>query len=405
MNDRFYPYGRQQIDDDDIEAVVNVLKSDWLTQGPTIAGFESALASFLGVREVVACTSGTAALHLAMLAAGLGEGDAVLTSPITFLSSANCARFVGADVDFVDIDPDTGLMDARALETELKKDANKSIKAVVPVHMGGQPVDLPRVCELTHSHGAIVVDDACHAIGAAYDSGGKSYRIGGNPHCEMTVFSFHPVKHVAMGEGGAVTTNDSALAELLRLYRNHGMVKGERVESESACDSNGEVNPWYYEMQALGFNYRLTDFQAALGINQLKKLPQSLENRRRIAQRYRHLIEKHFADGSVRVLKSEPDRSHAYHLFVVMIDFERFGVTRGQVMNRLREKGIGTQVHYIPLYRQPYYRQCCGADAADYPGAEAYYAQALSIPMYPNLTESDCQIIVTELRNALGKSQ
>ena len=405
MNDRFYPYGRQQIDDDDIEAVVNVLKSDWLTQGPTIAGFERDLASFLGAKEVVACTSGTAALHLAMLAAGLGERDRVLTSPITFLSSANCARFVGAEVGFVDIDPETGLMDAAALETELKKDTSKSIKAVVPVHMGGQPVDLPRIYELVHGHGAIVVDDACHAIGAAYDHMEKSYSIGGNPHSDMTVFSFHPVKHVAMGEGGAVTTNDSRLAEALRLYRNHGMVKGEGVESEAAYDSNGQVNPWYYEMQALGFNYRLTDFQAALGINQLKKLPQSLEKRRRIAQRYRRLLEKHFVDGSVRALKSGESRSHAYHLFVVMIDFERFGVSRAQVMNQLREKGIGTQVHYIPLYRQPYYRRCCGAEAADYPGSEAYYAQALSIPMYPNLTESDCEIIVTELRSALGESQ
>ena len=402
MSDKFYPYGRQQIDDDDIEAVVNVMKSDWLTQGPTIASFESDLASFLGVKEVVACTSGTAALHLAMLAAGLGKGDRVLTSPITFLSSANCARFVGADVGFVDVDPDTGLMNAHALETELKRDTTKTIKAVVPVHMGGQPVDMPKIYELTHGHDAYVVDDACHAIGASYKHEGKSYRVGGNPHCDMTVFSFHPVKHVAMGEGGAVTTDDSALAESLRLYRNHGMVKGKGVESESAYDSDGTINPWYYEMQVLGFNYRLTDFQAALGINQLKKLPQSLDKRRGIAQQYYRLLEKHFADGGVRALKSVPDRSHAYHLFIVKIDFERFGVTRGQVMNRLREKNIGTQVHYIPLYRQPYYRRCCSSEASEFPGAEAYYAQALSIPMYPNLTATDCEIIITELKKVLG---
>jgi dTDP-4-amino-4,6-dideoxygalactose transaminase len=218
----------------------------------------------------------------------------------------------------------------------------------------------------------------------------------------MTVFSFHPVKHVAMGEGGAVTTENPVLAKSLRLYRNHGMVKGEGVESESAYDSDGKVNPWYYEMQALGFNYRLTDFQAALGINQLKKLPQSLDKRRHIAQQYCRLLEKHFPDGGVRPLKLLPDRNHAYHLFVVMIDFERFSATRSQVMYQLREKGIGTQVHYIPLYRQPYYRRCCSSEASEFPGAESYYAKALSIPMYPNLTETDCETIITELKRALG---
>ncbi len=399
---KFLPYGRQHVWDEDIQAVETVLRSDWLTQGPTIPAFEKKLEEYIRAHQAVACANGTAALHLAMLALGVGEGDEIVTTPNTFLSSANCARFVGAEVRFADIDAATGLMDPASLSDVLDSDHKKKIKVVIPVHFAGQPVELPKIQSLAKAHGAWVVDDACHALGAEYEYEKQTYRVGGSPHSDMTVFSFHPVKHVAMGEGGAIATYNSDLAGRLRCFRNNGMQKEDFVYQEMGLAPDGKANPWYYEMHELGFNYRLTDMQAALGISQLWRLPWSLERRGRIASLYHQLISDSFENDAVRPLTLLPNRKHAYHLFVVQIDFERFGVNRAAVMNYLKEAGIGTQVHYIPIHLQPYYRKRYGTALGDFPQAEQYYAKALSLPMYPDLTEADCQRVIRALKAALG---
>ncbi|MFQ6007577.1 MAG: UDP-4-amino-4,6-dideoxy-N-acetyl-beta-L-altrosamine transaminase [Candidatus Zixiibacteriota bacterium] len=398
---RFLSYGRQHISEEDIQAVENVLRSDWLTQGPTIEAFEKDLGGFLGAHHVVACSSGTAALHLAMLALGIGAGDEVVTTPNTFLASANCARFVGADVRFADIDATTGLMDLNSLSAVLEADRKKKIKVVIPVHFAGQPVELPQIYGLAKTHGAWVVDDACHALGAEYHHKRQWYRVGSGPHSDMTVFSFHPVKHVAMGEGGAITTHDRQLTDRLCRFRTHGAQKEQFEYAEMAFSPEGVRNPWYYEMHELGYNYRLTDIQAALGRSQLKRLSWSLERRNRLAAIYCRLIRECFSNGDIRTLTLLPDRKHAYHLFVVLIDFERFGVSRAVVMNHLIRAGVGTQVHYIPVHLQPYYRNRYGTSPGDFPQAELYYTRALSLPMYPDLSEEDIERVVRELKNAL----
>ena len=398
---RFLPYGRQHIEEDDIEAVVAVLKSDWLTQGPEIERFEEALARRVGAPHAIACSSGTAALHLSMMALGLGPGDSVVTSPISFLASANCARYVGADVRFADIDPATGLMDPEALERVLEDDPEHHIKAVIPVDLAGQPADIPNIKRLADVHGAWVVEDACHAIGAWYDHGNERFLVGSGRHSMLTAFSFHPVKHVAMGEGGAVTTADPALAERLRLFRNHGMKKSDFACEKLALSADGSPNPWYYEMQEIGFNYRTTDIHAALGLSQLRKLNRSISERQRIADTYRVCLAEMFANGEVLPLETVPGAQHAYHLFVVKIDFDSMVVSRAELMHRLREAGIGSQVHYIPIHLQPYYQNQYGTGRRDFPGAEAYYQQALSLPMFPGLTDDDIRNIVTTLREIL----
>ncbi|MFQ5498594.1 MAG: UDP-4-amino-4,6-dideoxy-N-acetyl-beta-L-altrosamine transaminase [Candidatus Zixiibacteriota bacterium] len=396
-NTRFLPYGRQDITAEDISVVSDVLRSDWLTQGPQIDRFEAGLASAVGASHAVACANGTAALHLAMLALKIGEGDEVVTSPNTFLASANCARFVGAEVRFADVDASTGLMDPESLEAVLAADIDHKIKAIIPVHFAGQPVDLVRIHELAEKHGARIVDDACHAIGARYTSSDTEFRVGSSPHSDMTVFSFHPVKHVAAGEGGAVTTNDGTLAARLRRFRCHGMQKDGFVNMDMALCSDGQTNPWYYEMQEIGYNYRLTDIQAALAASQLTRLPQSLSQRNQIAREYRSLLSAYFPQRSVVSLDVRPDIFHAYHLFVVQIDFDCFDVSRAELMNRLRQSGIGTQVHYIPVPAQPYYQNRYAHKPGYFAQTERYYERALSLPMFPGLDRADCERVVETL--------
>ena len=397
----FLPYGKHRVTPEDIEAVVEVLQSDWLTQGPAVPAFEDALARELGAAEAVACSSGTAALHLAMLALGLGEGDAVITTPNSFVATANCARYVGATVIFADIDPKTGLIDPTSIARLLSKDLDRTIKAIIPVHFAGQPADLPAIYALARRHGAWVVDDASHALGATYEYNRQPYRLGGNPHSDLTIFSFHPVKHVAAGEGGAVVTDNAELAERLRLFRSHGIIRRDFINHDMAVSSDGVPNPWYYEMHDLGFNYRLTDLQAALGLSQLRRLQWSLQRRREIAHLYQRMIAETFDGGEAVPLELKSDATHAYHLFVVQIDFDRLETTRAVVMNRLRAQGIGTQVHYIPIHLQPYYRGSAPSDGRPLDGAEEYYAHALSLPMYPDLEESDIKRVVGELAVAL----
>lgn len=398
---RFLPYGRQDITEDDIRAVVKVLRSDWLTQGETGPAFEKALAERLCAGHAVACANGTAALHLSMLALGIGPDDVAVTSANSFLASANCARYVGAQVRFADIDPETGNMAVPSLQRLLEGDREHRIKAVIPVHFAGQPADLPHIYKLARDHGAKVVSDACHAIGAEYRAGDSIHRLGDGLHSELTVFSFHPVKHIAMGEGGAVTTNNGELARRLRLYRNHGMQKDELTLNDLAFDANGEINPWYYEMQRLGYNYRLTDIQAALGLSQLRRLDWSLQRRSEIACLYDDLIRQCFPDGSVRPLELRRGRTHAYHLFVVALDFAHFGIDRPTLMKALRDRRIGTQVHYIPIPFQPYYRSFYRLRREDFPGAAAYYDRCLSLPMYPMLTDDDVHRVVESLHDTL----
>jgi len=398
---KFLPYGRQTISEEDIAAVAEVLRSDWLTQGPQVERFESKLAAYLGCRHVVACTSGTAALHLAMLALELGRNDAIVTSTVTFLASANCARYVGADALFVDIDPNTGLIDMDSLEAVIEQDEGKTIRAIVPVHFAGQPSDLPRIKFIAEKYGIKIVDDACHALGSSFSNGSQAVRVGGNDYADMTVFSFHPVKHVACGEGGAVATDDDALAAKLRLYRNHGMQRDSFALPDLAYAPDGSVNPWYYEMQRLGFNYRLTDIQAVLGGSQLDRLESSIKRRQGIANLYRSVITQTFSSDQVSCLMCHESVSHAYHLFVLQIDYETFNIDRATVMNRLKDEKIGTQVHYLPIPYQPYYRERSSRHCG-FPGADKYYRRALSIPMYPALTDDDCHRVVETLKMVLS---
>ncbi|MFH1686495.1 MAG: UDP-4-amino-4,6-dideoxy-N-acetyl-beta-L-altrosamine transaminase [bacterium] len=397
----FLPYGRQSVTEDDIHAVEQVLRSDRWTQGDLGPRFERILADVCGATEAVLVSSGTAALHLSMLALGVGPGDVIVTSANTFLASANCARYVGAEVLFADIDPATGLMTPNTLARVLDRDTERRVRAIVPVHFAGQSVEMAAIASLAREHGARVVVDACHALGATYQHAGQVYPVGCSAHADLTVFSFHPVKHVAMGEGGAVTTDDRDLAGRLRLLRNHGLQRDNPANLELALDCNGQANPWYYEMTDLGYNYRATDIQAGLGCSQLGRLGEAIRRRNEIARLYKSLLKQRLDAARVTPLRAPADGLHAYHLYVVKVDYESYGLTRADLMNSLSQRGIGTQVHYIPVPWQPYYRDRYGLGNDMYPGASAYYEQALSLPMYPALTNSDCHRVVDELAACL----
>ena len=381
------PYGRHFIDQNDIDAVIQVLKGGWLTCGPVVERFEQKLAEIVDAKHVVACSNGTTALHLAMLALGIGVGDVVLVPAITFLASANAARYVGADVVFVDVDPNTGLITTETLEAAILRHKEKPLKAVVNVHLAGQCEHLEAIHKVAKKHNLLIIDDAAHAIGTIYiDENGKQHAIGSNAFSDVTTFSFHPVKTIAMGEGGSVTTNDPEIAKKLRLLRSHGMI---RDSSEWEGDESG---PWYYEMQELGFNYRISDINCALGLSQLEKLDEFKAERTKIVEFY----DNAFSNVSyITPLKNLECSDTAWHLYVVLVDYEQLGKIRAQVMTDLKEKGIGTQVHYIPLYRQPYYKKLCGDMTL--PGAEDYYSKCLSLPLYVGLQGEDQQLVINAL--------
>lgn len=407
MNERFLPYSRQEITEEDIAEVARVLRGDWLTTGPEVERFEEALASYCGARYAVVCANGTAALHLAMLALEVRPGDGIVTSPITFLATANAARFVGADVHFAEVDPRTINLDPGDVARMLAQNTHGAIKALVPVHFGGQPARMEEFSALAGRHGVSIVEDACHALGAAYrDSAGEMIRVGSCRHSAMTVFSFHPVKGVTTGEGGAVTTNDRALYDRLLLFRSHGMVRRESADlsfqnAALAHEDAGEVAPWYYEMQALGYNYRITDFQCALGRSQLAKAEGFLAAKTRLARRYRtRLAESPRLSALVKPLGLDEAVRHAWHLFVVQVDFAGAGISRPELVRRLQARGVGTQVHYIPLHLQPYYRQHTGLKRGDLPLAEAYYERCLSLPLFPSMTEAEVERVVAALEAA-----
>lgn len=383
------PYGRQTIDDDDVAAVTAALRAPQLTCGPLIARFEAALAAWLGAPHATVCASGTAALHLTYAALGIGEGDEIITTPITFSATAAAAYYVGATVRIADVDPATGNLSAASVEPLI----TSRTRAIVPVHLAGLPADMAELSELARRHGLRIVEDACHALGASY----RGVRVGAGTS-DAVVFSFHPVKHVTTGEGGAVIVRDPDLRRRLERLRQHGI---ERDPARLA----GAVGPWIYEVQELGWNYRLSDIACALGLAQLAKLDRFLADRRRLAAHYRAELARVFGGEGITAPAEPTDRESAYHLFAVAIDFARFGTTRAGVMAALAASGIGTQVHYIPLLHHPLHaRRCPGEAARLRPGADHYYAHTLSLPLFPSLTTDDVTWVVGELHRVLGGS-
>ena len=402
MTTPFLPYGRQTISDDDIAAVVDVLRSDFLTTGPVVDAFELSLSQHMNDALVVSCSSGTAALHLAALALELGPGDWAVVPAITFLATANAIRYTGADVIFCDVDPDTGLMTRDTLQQALDNNKDKRIKAVFPVHLAGQPADPAGIAALARRHNLAVVEDACHALGTTYpgENGNEPVPVGACAHADMAVFSFHPVKIIACGEGGAIATKDPRLAKRLRSLRSHGMTRvgKEFQNTEMALDEAGAANPWYYEMSEPGYNYRLSDINAALGVSQLKNLNRFVAARQAIVTAY----DNHFGNwgSALRPIDRVPGCSVGWHLYLLLIDFDAIGVPRSEAMNSLRNRGIGTQVHYIPVSSQPYYKNLYGTP--ELPGAAAYYARTLSLPLFPGMTDDDVIRVVASLKDVLA---
>ncbi len=396
-------YGRHLIEDDDVAAVAAVLRGDALTCGPMVEAFEAALAAATGARYAVACGNGTQALHLAVLAAGLGPGDRAIVPAVTFLATANAVRYVGADVVFADVNPDTGLITAEsvAAAAALAESDGGTIRAVLPVHLAGQFGDLPDLAALARARGWAVIEDACHAIGTRYDLGqGVAGAVGDGRWSDTTAFSFHPVKTIAMGEGGAVTTNDAALARRMTRLRGHGMVRDAAAFTDpvQALAADGTAHPWYYEMSELGFNYRVTDLQCALGVSQLAKLERFVARRRDLVALYDARLAP--LAPLVQPLGRTPGLLPAWHLYIARIDFASRGIDRDQVMRQLGAAGIGTQVHYIPVPWQPYYRQRYGVSAL--PGAEDYYRRALTLPLHPGMADGDVGRVVDALGEALA---
>jgi len=396
------PYGRQWIEEDDIQLVSAALRSDWLTTGPFVDRFEAQLAEAVGARYAVAVANGTAALHLACLAAGVVAGDVLVTTPITFAASANCALYCGADVAFVDIDPETRNLSTRELGAFLQQvgggaSEESRVKVVLPVHYGGLPCDMEVIARAAsgtaNENNVVIIEDACHALGAEYQAAsGEWVRVGSCRHSHMTVFSFHPVKHIATGEGGAITTNDRELYQRLRKLRSHGITR-------EASDIGPDAPGWYYEQQELGYNYRLTDIQAALGCSQLTKLGRFVARRRELAASYKDAL------GDLATLLQVPPEPQgfrsAYHLFPIALNLGALTGGRQAVYDALRARGIGVQVHYIPVHLQPYYRNRYGFELGDFPHAEAYYEATVSLPMYPRLADADIDRVVSELREIL----
>lgn len=388
-------YGRQSIEQDDIDAVVAVLKSDFLTTGPAVAAFESALAATTGAREAVVCSSGTSALHMMAMVLDLSADDTVVVPSMTFMGTASAMRLTGAEVVFSDVNPDTGLMEAGHLEDALKRSGSRRAQVAIPVHLNGWACDMAALAAVAEKHGVALLEDAAHAIGTTVTENGKAVPVGVCSQSQMTIFSFHPVKTVTSAEGGAVTTNDSVLAARLRRLRSHGITHKpeEFIDRAAAFDASGVPNPWYHEMHEPAPNYRLSDVHCALGLSQLKKLDRFVARRRALADRYDSALAS--LASVIRPVPRIPGCEPGLHLYAVLIDFKALGLDRAAVMQRLRDQSIGTQVHYIPVHRQPYYRRRYGE--LNLPGADAYYARELSLPLYPDMNDDDVDRVVDAL--------
>ena len=383
------PYGRQDISEADIQAVLEVLRSDFLTQGPAIPAFEKAIADYCGAQHAVAVNSATSALHIACLALGVGQGDVVWTTPITFVASANCALYCGAQVDFVDIDPRTYNLSVERLTGKLAQ-AEKSgclPKVIIPVHLCGQPCDMVGIHALSQQYGFKIIEDASHAIGGRY----KGEPIGNCSYSDITVFSFHPVKIITTGEGGMALTNDESLAKHMELLRSHGIT---RDVSNMTHPPDG---PWYYQQIDLGFNYRITDIQAALGRSQMQRIDEFVAKRHATARRYDELL----AGLPVIIPWKHPDGYSGLHLYVIRLKLNEIRKTHREVFESLQEAGIGVNLHYIPVYQQPYYEQL-GFKLGYCPEAECYYAEAISLPMYPGLTADMQKQVIEVLKKAVS---
>jgi hypothetical protein len=395
------PYGKQHISEEDIQAVIETLQSDFLTQGPKILEFEKAFAKYVGANYAVAVANGTAALHLNCLALGVKEGDKVITTPITFAASANCVRYCGGEIVFSDIDPETYLLDIHKVKKLLEEAPKGTYKGVIPVDFAGRAVNLEAYRKLADAFELWIIQDSCHSPGGYFiDSSGQKQHCGNGKFADLAIFSFHPVKHIASGEGGMITTNDHSLYKKLLMLRTHGITRDQSMFENSYSFANGMQDAdgtitetqtfpaWYMEMQTLGFNYRLTDFQAALGLSQLKRAPHGLERRREIAKKYFEAFHnKSFIKGQSGLVEG-----HAYHLYVLEVT-NRLGL-----YNYLREHNIFAQIHYIPTHLMPYYRQY-GWKEGDMPHAESYYKSCLSLPMYPTLSDDEQDYVIEQILN------
>ena len=382
------PYGRQDISDADIRAVVDVLHSDFLTQGPAVPAFEKGVADYCGSQHAIAVNSATSALHIACLALEVGPGDIVWTTPISFVASANCALYCGATIDFVDIDRKTyNLSVERLAEKLVQAKINNSLpKVVIPVHLAGLPCDMAGIYDLSKQYGFRIIEDASHAIGGRY----KDEPIGNCRYSDITVFSFHPVKIITTGEGGMALTSDAELAKKMLRLRSHGITR-------NAGDMTHQPDgPWYYQQIDLGFNYRMTDIQAALGLSQMQRLDEFVAQRHSIANRYDQLL----AGYPVMIPAKDPDNYSGLHLYIIRLQLEQIRTSKKQVYESIRDQGIGLNVHYIPIYSQPYYQRM-GFEMKDFPEANQFYAEAISLPMYPGLTETQQDKVVNALREAI----
>jgi UDP-4-amino-4,6-dideoxy-N-acetyl-beta-L-altrosamine transaminase len=395
----FLPYGRQLVEDDDVAAVIAVLRGDYLTTGPAVGAFERAFADRVGAAHAVVVSSGGAALHLAALSLDLGPGDAALVPSMTFVATANAARLAGAEVIFCDVDPSNGLMSPDQLEAALAGYRGSGRPRVaLPVHLNGQPCDMAGIGEVAQRHGLDLVEDACHALGGSV----CGHPIGSARTSRLVMFSGHPVKSIAMGEGGILTTNDGALATRLRRLASHGLTRdpAEFVQPDMALDQAGEPNPWYYEQVEAGLNYRASDIHCALGLSQLSKLDRFVARRAELAERYERLLGD--LAPFVRPVPQVSWGESGWHLYAVQINFDAAGIDRAALIHGLREQGIGSQVHYIPVHRQPYYRALY--PNLDLPGADAYYAGCLSLPLFPAMADSDVDRVIEALIRLLPQS-
>lgn len=393
MNRYLNTYGRQYIDSDDIAAVEEILLGDFLTGGPTVEKLEANLSEVIGVHSVSLCNSGTSALHLAMLALGIDHTWTVFVPAISFVATANAARMCCASIEFVDVDPNTGLMTPELLQQSLDSwhahDNNTGPIAVTPVHLAGQTADLLNIYSIAKKYSASVVIDACHAFGTNYRDKDINYVVGDCSFADAEVFSFHPVKNIAMGEGGAVTTNDPSLANKVKALRSHGITRDESMfQNDLGIADSG---PWYYEMQSLGFNYRLSDIQAALGLSQLKKVDTFKVKRAQLVERYCSLLKEHNS-SIINPISLVSNCFPMWHLMIVLIDFAKSRVSKSELVKSLKDRGIGSQVHYIPIYRHPYYQDLIGPICLS--GAESYYSKALSLPLHPNMSVDDVNEVV-----------